>query len=224
MRSTEWRSTQFLSPETGPLGPSTEAPISESFALGQRNDSTASYRVLLSQETRALLNSFPVERAARTDSFKQVARSDEIALMVIRSLGGTAAAVGDWFPCVLHRGVDLARLVRDRKGEIVYHDPTLEVVRREFQTIPELACAVLTGIARRLKKLEHVEWRLRILHEAELLELPPATVASLPARSLPSSTERGSVLRCCSVSSFSSASRLMPASHTHVVSSVSGAG
>jgi hypothetical protein len=130
--------------------------------------------------TRALLESFPLTRGLRAQWCKEVARNEEIALLVVRSLGGRPVAVEQWFPCALHDGIHLARLTRDRKDEIVYHDPGLAGTRREFQTIPELALALQTGIPRRLNKFEHLLWRLRVLHGAELFRLPPFTLPALP--------------------------------------------
>jgi hypothetical protein len=108
-----------------------------------------------------------------------IARDEELALHLAQRLGTEVTRLDEPFRCVLHQGC-FATLTRGRNGEIVYHDRTLAGTKREFQTLVELAVAVKTGTQpRRLRPLRLALWRLRLLHEAGLIELPPASVPNL---------------------------------------------
>jgi hypothetical protein len=65
-----------------------------------------------------------------------------------------------------------ATLTEGDNGEIVYKDATLGHIKREFQTIPELVAAIRTGKPERLGGMEHAIWRLRLLHDCGLVDLP----------------------------------------------------
>jgi hypothetical protein len=109
----------------------------------------------------------------------RVARDEEITLHLARQLGLQVVTLDEPFPCVLHEGC-FVTLTRGRNGEIVYHDPTLAPLKREFQTLVELAVAVKTGTQpRRLRPLQLALWRLRLLYVAGLIELPSASVPNV---------------------------------------------
>jgi hypothetical protein len=114
---------------------------------------------------------------------KRVARDEEITLHLARQLRLQVVALNEPFPCVLHEGC-FVTLTRGRNGEIVYHDPTLAPVKREFQTLVELAVALKTGTQpRRLRPLQLALWRLRLLYEAGLIRLPVASVPNVASGS-----------------------------------------
>jgi hypothetical protein len=109
----------------------------------------------------------------------RVARDEEITLHLARQLGLQVVTLDEPFPCVLHEGC-FVTLTRGRNGEIVYHDPTLAPLKRQFQTLVELAVAVKTGTQpKRLRPLQLALWRLRLLYEASLIQLPTATVPTV---------------------------------------------
>lgn len=134
----------------------------------------------MSESARALLANAPVERDGKSEWLRAIARDAEITLYLTRHLlGAEVGFVGLPFPCVLHGDGCLARLTTGRNGEIVYQDGVLAGTPREFQTIPELAVALLTGVPKRLSAIQHALWRLRLLHQAGLVRLPIVPVPPL---------------------------------------------
>lgn len=130
----------------------------------------------LGRHARDLLERIPADREEKSEWLKRLARDEEVTLHLARHLGLQVAALDQPFPCVLHNQC-FVTLTRGRNGEIVYHDPTLEPVKREFQTVVELVVAVKTGTEpRRLRPLQLALWRLRLLYEAGLIQLPVAGV------------------------------------------------
>jgi hypothetical protein len=141
----------------------------------------------------------PNVRDAKRDWLKDTARDERISLLLARHLGLGVSEVVVPFPCVLHAGCEV-RLTTGRNGEIVYFDAALEGIKRQFQTIPELAVAIRSGLVRKLRPIGVALWRIRLLHECGLIDLPPATVLDVPTGS-PESLRRARdgfelLLRC----------------------------
>ncbi len=136
----------------------------------------------LSEPARTLLANVPTERDGKSVWLTDIARDVEITLLLVGLLGCDATGLEVPFRCVLHNDC-LARLTKGGNGEIVYHDPRLEAFKRGFQTIPELAAALLTGTPRRLSRFEHATWRVRLLYQAGLLQLPLVAVPPVTSTS-----------------------------------------
>jgi hypothetical protein len=124
----------------------------------------------------------PASRTAKSTWLKTVARNEEIALYLVGHLGVPVDGLEAPFRCVFEPE-QLAKLTRGRNGEIVYHAPHLASIRREFQTIPELAAALRSGTPKRLTPVQHSICGVRLLSEAGLLALPTVDVPPLDANS-----------------------------------------
>jgi hypothetical protein len=127
----------------------------------------------------------PADRDGKSGWLKRLAAEEEIALHLVAFLGGDARALDEPFGCLLHPGCHVT-LTRGRNDQIVCHDPTLASCKRAFQTIPELAVALRTGIPKRLRPLQLALWSLRLLHAAGLIQLPLVVVPQVAAGSPPS--------------------------------------
>jgi hypothetical protein len=170
---------EALSAEAGSVEPRPEQPGPDTFAADDWRVSAPSGLSQLSADARDLLGRIPADREGKSEWLKRVARDEEITLHLARQLGLHVVALDEPFPCVLHEGCS-ATLTRGRNGEIVYHDPTLAADKREFQTLVELAVAVTTGAQpKRLRPLQIALWRLRLLYEAGLTQLPGASVPNV---------------------------------------------
>jgi hypothetical protein len=178
--STEPLSTERLSTETHSQWLSTEKPSSEPssherFASYGTEAGSGSVLGGLSEQTRRLLAQVPATRPGRSEWLKQLARNEEIALHLVRHLGGSVGALDSPFRCLLHPDCEVT-LTRGGNGEILYSDPSLASSKRQFQTIPEIAAAVRSRSPRRLRGLQLAVSSLRLLHEAGLIELPRVSV------------------------------------------------
>jgi hypothetical protein len=191
--SAESLSAESLNAE-GPLqGPRTEpsraeAQSCERFATTENEAGPASRLGGLSYRARRLLAGIPSGRDAKSAWLKQLASDEEITIHLVRVLGGDVRGLDQPFACLLHPGCQVA-LTRGRNGQIVYHDPTLTDFKRQFQTIPELAVTLRTGVPKKLQPLQLALWSLRVLHKAGLVDLPLAAVPQVAAGS-PASVQR----------------------------------
>jgi hypothetical protein len=174
--SPEWVRAEEPSSEAGSSEPRPEKPRPDPIAVDDSRFSVRSELGELSERARELLGTVPAARPGRSAWLRAVARDEEITLHLARHLGLQVKATGELFPCVLHEGC-AAVLTRGRNGEIVYHDGSLACLKREFQTIVELAVALKTRtLPRRLRPLQIALWKLRLMAEAGLLELPAVAV------------------------------------------------
>lgn len=179
---TEWPSTEALSPDAGSREPRSQQPRTEPIAASPTSAlGHGSALGGLSASARALLANVPVSREGKGEWLRAIARNAEITLYLVRHLlKAKVAVVGLPFPCILHGDGCLGRLTTGRNDEIVYQDGVLAGTTREFQTIPELAVALLTGVPKRLRPLQHALWRLHMLHAARLIALPVVAVPQVP--------------------------------------------
>jgi hypothetical protein len=176
---------EALSAEAGSFEPRPEQLRPKPLACRDSTPSGASELGRLSEHARELLADIPADREGKSEWLKRVARDEEITLDLARQLRLPVAALDQRFPCVLHASC-FATLTRGRNREIVYHDSTRAPRTREFQTVVELAVAIMTATQpRRLRPLQIALWRLRMLYEAGLIELPPASVPDVSAGSPP---------------------------------------
>ncbi|MFN8224249.1 MAG: hypothetical protein U0R50_13505 [Gaiellales bacterium] len=100
-------------------------------------------------------------------------------------MGLPTQAIDTVFDCPFHGIPCPARLTLGRNGEVVYHDPGFAPLKREFQTIPELAVALRTRAPKRLRPILLALWRIRLLHEAGLLTPPEVDTPHVPPNSPP---------------------------------------
>jgi hypothetical protein len=157
--STESLSTERLSTE---LAAGTE-PIASTWTLGAIGDAACQLAQPLAT------------RVEKSQWLKQLAGSDEVALHLVRVLGGEATELDVSFPCLLHNCCEVT-LTRGGNGEILYQDHRLASSKRRLQTIAELSAAIHTGKPRQLRGLELAVWSLRLLNSAGLVELPSVIV------------------------------------------------
>jgi hypothetical protein len=129
-----------------------------------------------------LLAAVPATRDGKSNWLKQLAGGEEIAIRLVKLLGGDPYGLDVPFRSLFHSG-STATMTRGRNGQITYRDPALVLWKREYQTIPELAVTLQTGIPRRLPPLQLAIWSLRLLHHAELIVLPAARVPTVAADS-----------------------------------------
>jgi hypothetical protein len=193
--SREGHSSEWLSPER----PSTESQRSETVAGPTEEAGRASELGELSERARRLLAAVPAAREEKSAWLKELAADEEITVYLVRLLGAGIDALSVPFRCLLHAGCYVV-LTRGRNTQIVYRDRSLARCKREFQTIPELAVALRTGLPKRLRPLQLALWSLRLYHDARLIELPAAAVPQVTADS-PEIVRRardgfGLLLRC----------------------------
>ena len=125
------------------------------------------------------LPAVPLGREARSGWLKETAKDRDVALHCARQMRAEVRDLDRPFPCLLHRDC-LASLTRGKTGEIVYKDGHKADSRHRFQTLAETRAAQAYGKARRLKPLELSLWRLRLLNESGLLELPIIAIPRAP--------------------------------------------
>jgi hypothetical protein len=102
----------------------------------------------------------------------------EISLHLARSLGISVSALDQPFTSPFNRE-SAATLTKARNGDVVYRDSSLAHLKREFQTLPELAAALHSRKLRRLRPLLLALWRVRMLFEAGLIQIPFVEVPQL---------------------------------------------
>src|SRR5262249_30408313 len=128
--STETTRTEELSTqESSPESRSTEAPKAEVSPQHETEGSQETQPTLpiregelpsglgdLNDEARQLLLEVPADREATSAWFKAVACNEDIAVYLVRSMGGRIEALDQPFPCLLHQDC-LVTLTRGRNGE-----------------------------------------------------------------------------------------------------------
>lgn len=132
----------------------------------------------LSERAMALLRQVPTSREGKGAWLRSLARDAEVSIYLARSMGVAVSAIDEPFASPFHPEC-AATLTRGRNGEIVYRDRGFATIKREFQTLPELAAALRSGKPKRLRPLLHAAWRVRMLFEARLVELPIVSVPAL---------------------------------------------
>jgi hypothetical protein len=148
----------------------------ETFAASLEQVSASALGGLSSAQ--ALLEQVPESRNDKSEWLRSFARDVEISLHLVRGMGLPVAGLDEPFSSPFNPNF-AATLTRARNGDIVCHDPSLAILKREFQTLPELAAALRSGNPRRLRPLLHALWRVRMLFEADLLRLPFVDVPQL---------------------------------------------
>lgn len=134
----------------------------------------------LSPEARELLAAIPGDRDGRSEWMQWIAKDPEIAFALGRSLGLPLRALDEPFPCIFHPSCQAA-LTQGRNKDVVYRDPMGGSARRvQFHTLPAIRAARATGIPTRLSGIAHIPWRVRLLHEADMLALAEVAVPSVP--------------------------------------------
>lgn len=111
---------------------------------------------------------------------RELARDATLSIAQTRSLGANVSALETAFDSLLTGEPQSASLVRGQTGEVVCRDRSEAGTYFVYTTLPELLASQVAGCPTKLRKNHHVEWRVRLLAHADLLELPAVDLRPLP--------------------------------------------
>jgi hypothetical protein len=178
LRSTETRSAESVSTEiasTKLARGKTKYQAQDDFIRVDFTSANAS------TELRQLLPPLPPDRASRSEWFGEVAREATLSVAQVRSLGSDVAGLRAPFRSLISGQRVAASLERSQSGEIVCRDRSAAGTECVYTTLPALFASTISHTCRRLPRNQHIEWRVRLLANANLIDLPAVRLPGLPA-------------------------------------------
>ncbi len=131
-------------------------------------------------ELRAAVAPVPSTRAGRNGWFSAIARDATLAVAQARALGGDVLALDSAFASLLTGEAEAAALVRSRSGEVVCRDHSVPGTKSVYTLLPELLASQVGRDLVKLKRNQLVEWRIRLVAQAGLIDLPYVELRPLP--------------------------------------------